>query len=1126
MSAQTRSQLVPLGKECDVTALTPPASKTIEIQLTAGQFFKAVVEQCALDVAVVLYSPEGTILAEVDSPNGGFGLEVVSWIAAQDGTYRLEAKALDATAQPGKICYQVLDLREKIPADVTRLEIQSKLQIAIKSWNQQTQESQAIAIQTSQSGLKLAELLNDPVDRAQCLTYLGDFYYATNRQKLVVEMYDRAVSDWEKAGLAAERARLHPLLAQLYYILRDSEKALVHSNHAVQLLSPNGNQESFAQVLNLLGNISADQGKNQDALAQYEQALAIYQKLGNRVAEGILLVNIGERFISSGDTQTGLKYLNQALPLLQKLEDHTFEANTRNSLGRVYLLQGKFQPALDELKLALTLATQTTNVGMQSIILTNIGNLYRLIGEPTKALTTLNQALELSQAAGDRRQSAGALLALARVHQTAQNWSLTRSVCAQALELIKQVGVKHLEAEVCQIIAIVDDSEGNIAAAQEQYQKALTIRQAIDDRIGTGNTLINLAGIQTKLGNPQKALEYQQQALEVFTQIEDSQGQVRAFMALAQTQARIGDTQTAITSLEQALSRIEALRSSIADIENRASFFTTVQGTFKLYIHLLMQRGIGHRNSEAIAKAFEANETSRARGLLDLLAAAQAKINVGVEPKLIVQEEAIRQKMVDQSAYLSRLLNQTKPDLQKIGIVRAEIHRLNNEYRGLEEKIREKHTRYAELTQPMPISVKVLQQQILDSETTLVEYCLGEEGSYAWVITQTEIQAFRLPKQGDIEAQARAFCQALSFQPGRTRELKLANITPIKTSLTKAGKELSEAILSPILPVLKTRRVLLVADGALHFVPFSALPLEDTAQSTQQKSGKASPLRMLERYEIVNLPSASILATLLSESHPQNPTHKQLAIWADPVFSALDPRLNQTKRENQPATSIRPRNQGSLVNQKDPLLLDESPIWNELKEIEIPRLPGTQTEVQFLKRLIPASNLFVASGFQANRQTLMETDLSQFQIVHLATHGYVNSEHPENSGLIFALRNEQGEKINGFLPLADVYQLKLNADLVVLSACETGLGKVLLGEGLVGMTRGFMYAGTRRVVVSLWSVSDRGTAELMKRFYRRMLTRRESPSVALRGAQLELLHYTKYKSPFYWAPFVIQGDYR
>lgn len=1117
-SAQTSQQPLSPAPQCEATRLTPPASKTFDVQLKAGQFFRCVIEQCALDVAVVLYSPEGHQLTEVDSPNGGLGLEMVSWIADQDGTYRIEAKALDTRAQPGKVCSRVVELREKSPADLTRLEIQSKLQEAIKSWNQQTPETQARAIQAGQAGFKLAQLIDDPTDRAQCLTYLGDFYFATNRQKLALETYDQAVSEWEKTALSAELTRLHPLLAQLYYVSRDSEKALTHATAAVQILTPNGDQDSLAQVLNILGNLSADRGKNQEALGQYEQALAIYQKLGNQAAQGILLVNIGERFISSGDTQTGLKYLNQALPPLQKLEDHTFEANTRNSLGRLYLFQGKLQPALDEFKLALTLATQTTQLGLQSMILTNIGNLYRLTGEQTRALTTLNQALALSKESGDRRQTAGALLTLARVHQTAQNWPLARQACDQALDLIKQVGVKQLEAEACQIIATLDDAEGKITAAQEQYQKALTIRQAINDRVGTGNTLINLAGIQIKLGNYQRALEYQKQAIDLFTQIEDTQGQVRAFMVLAQTQARIGDTETAIANLEQALSRIETLRSSIADIETRASFFTTVQGTFKLYISLLMQPG---NSPDAIARAFEANETSRARGLLDLLTAAQAKINVGVEPNLIAQEEFIRQKMIDQSSYLSRLFNQPRPDTQKIELVRAEIQRLSEAFTQVEKQIRDKYTRYAELTQPTPISVKVLQQQILDPETTLVEYRLGEEESYAWVVTQTEIKAFRLPKQSDIEPQARAFCQALSFQPGPTRDLKLANLTPLKRSLNQAGKDLSQTILRPLLPALKTRRVLLVADGALNFVPFSALPIEQAGQPAQPRPGKTTPLRMLERYEIVNLPSASILTRLLSEPQPLPLTQKRLAIWADPVFSALDPRLSRTQRKTQVPNPARPRNQSTTITQ-----LDESPVWNELNKIEIPRLPGTQTEVQFLKRLIPAPNLFVASGFQANRQTLMGTDLRQFQIVHLATHGYVSSEHPENSGLIFALRNEQGDKVNGFLPLAEVYQLKLNADLVVLSACETGLGKVLLGEGLVGMTRGFMYAGTRRVVVSLWAVSDRGTAALMKRFYRRMLTRQESPAAALRGAQLELMRHTRYKSPFYWAPFVIQGDYR
>jgi CHAT domain-containing protein len=206
-----------------------------------------------------------------------------------------------------------------------------------------------------------------------------------------------------------------------------------------------------------------------------------------------------------------------------------------------------------------------------------------------------------------------------------------------------------------------------------------------------------------------------------------------------------------------------------------------------------------------------------------------------------------------------------------------------------------------------------------------------------------------------------------------------------------------------------------------------------------------------------------------------------------------------------------------------------SPLARTMRDFnfaKLSRLPFSRQEAEAALSYAPGAGNLKALSFDASRQRATSADLSRYRILHFATHGLLNSEHPELSGLVLSLVDTTGKPQDGFLRLHDIYDLKLNADLVVLSACQTGLGKQVRGEGLVGLTRGFMYAGAPRVVASLWQVNDVATAELMKHFYHGLLKEGLRPAAALRSAQLELMKQKRWASPYYWAPFVLQGEWK
>ncbi len=504
------------------------------------------------------------------------------------------------------------------------------------------------------------------------------------------------------------------------------------------------------------------------------------------------------------------------------------------------------------------------------------------------------------------------------------------------------------------------------------------------------------------------------------------------------------------------------------------------------------------------AQALNINERSRARSLLELLAEANTDIRKGVDPDLVLQERRL-QHQLDALEQREVALSQRESTREQVTTLKQERQYLLKQYKTLQAKIRETSPSYAALTQPQPITLEQIQQQLLDDDTLLLQYALGSQRSYLWAVSKTSINSYELPPAAEIETAAKQFYKLLKT-PGFSLEDTRGSVRVENVKPTKAVSQLSEILLAPVVEQLGNKRLLIVGDGALHYVPFSALPLPET-------SGE-DVVPLLANNEIVNLPSATTLKIIRQEQATRKTAPKAIAILADPVFSSDDDRFNSSRT---------PR-KGNDTRSVDQQLLNRSAREANISVWE--RLPGTRTEAEAIMALVPDSERVHGFDFVANREMITNLELSNYRIVHLATHGILNSVNPELSGLVLSLIDQQGNPRNGFLRLHDVFNLNLPAELVVLSACQTGLGQEVKGEGLVGLTRGFMYAGSPRVLVSLWNVSDAATAEMMSRFYRLMLQEGLSATAALRAAQLEMQQETQWKAPYYWAAFTLQGEWK
>jgi CHAT domain-containing protein len=351
-------------------------------------------------------------------------------------------------------------------------------------------------------------------------------------------------------------------------------------------------------------------------------------------------------------------------------------------------------------------------------------------------------------------------------------------------------------------------------------------------------------------------------------------------------------------------------------------------------------------------------------------------------------------------------------------------------------------------------------------------------------------------------------------------------------------------ILGPVASVLARKRLLIVADGALHYVPFAALPVPAAARPDSEKENQPAANRpaaqtlqpvLIQGHEIINLPSASSLAVLRKQLAGRKPAPKAVAVFADPVFDVGDPRVKASAKPNsQKTSSTRDQQAVNSAGSPDTSSQDISTLAliRSVDEIGLsdrgglPRLPFTRQEAESIYAVTKQDDAMKALDFDANRETASSPDLSRYRIVHFATHGLLNNEHPELSGIVLSLVDKQGNPRNGFFRLVNVYNMNLSADLVVLSACQTALGKQIRGEGLVGLARGFMYAGAERVVASLWKVGDDATAELMKKFYDSMMKQGQRPAAALRSAQIWMAKQGRWRLPYYWAGFVLQGEWK
>jgi len=965
--------------------------------------------------------------------------------------------------------------------------------------------------------------------------------------------------------------------------LHDDERARGSLSAAFELAGELHDDAIKAESLMLLGMLEMRRGELLGASKQVDQGLSLSRQMANRRLQSLAGVYLAEIHANIGNMPKAAEFARQSLELANELGDKSGRGRAQMWLGYVCKATHGNEAALENLTQSLTLAREANDLPGIVDAMTLIGHQYSATGEKQRALETYLDAQFYADRLQDPERQGRLFAGLDFVNEELGNLKLSLEYCRRSIQLYHDANYPVGELQRYERLGKLQFQTGDYAQALENYRYALSFFQKAGMKNSVSYVLSEIGEVYEKTDGDAKALDYYNQARQLIRVEEDPReysyvlnrigrvsertkgaevaldyynealrlsrkasdlfGESRTLLQIARAEWKRNRWVEARAAAEAALRIDERIRDEVAVSGLRASYFAAVNQHFEFYIDLLLAAG-GVDSESSIFKALEISERKRARTLLDEVALNEFRVkDDGVVNTLVERARKLKAEIeVKRDEYAK--LRQDPRSGERARDVADHLLRVSQEYDQVRASAAWRAGRESQNSASAALTSREIQNICDDEDTLMLEYSLGDQNSHLWAVTRNSIESFQLPGRSEIESvvlQLGQSIKAMTPQQWSGKRQKVEANEQFGVHMQK----LSSLLLGPVSArVAKARKLIVVADGALHYVPFSALTSPELnsrreVPASNAEGGALVPL--LATHEISLLPSVSVLIASRQRAKELSRPAKTVAVFADPVFAKSDDRIR-----NYPSTGKRVRgsmqgsgparaeaaqnNGGHNAPVEAKRQSNEAILSQVLRDtgggVILQRLFATQFEAQGILSLTTPEESFAALNFEASRQVLTSKGLKDYRIIHIATHGFLDNEHPELSGIVLSLYDENGRAQNGFVQLRDIYEMELNADLVVLSACQTGLGKEVKGEGVTGLARAFMFAGARRVVASLWKVDDEATAALMTSFYRHLLKEKATPSAALRAAQLEISSQRRWHQPFYWAGFFISGDFK
>ena len=956
-----------------------------------------------------------------------------------------------------------------------------------------------------------------------------------------IELYSAAADDREAAGEYRKAAADLRESAALSLLFSDYTNAFANLKKALALSEKYDLMDEKVLALSLLSRAANQAGQTADCEKFYKQALEaaevddstlakananfsaaeynfyfgsigaakeFYQKAleyaeisGDDKLTALILLNLGYTFLREGNPVYGLLKVKESLVKSEKLEDRRGQAAALFGLGFLYTHMDEKQKALDVYQKAEAMFPDDIDGLEKAKLLNGLATIYHQYGDYALAEIHYRRAFELYKQADYPYGQLATLPSLAGANCLKGDREVCKQLYSDALVLANRLNDSFHIAIIREDLGNLDLQDGLYADSIDNYRAATEVYQKL--KIKLPRVENSLGKAFAKLGDRRAARRYFETALETNIASKDMSAAAENLYNLAKLSQSEGDAEKSLFQIKESLKTTEALYDNVLNNKLQKSYLSTVFQRYELYINLLMEKHKQAPDKGFAIEALEAAERARARVLLENLAHSEADFAKDVAPETLRREKEIRVLLNSKADRLTDLLLQNAAAAES-GKISDEIDELENELETIKAEIKQQSPVYSAIKNPAPFNADEFRRNMLDENSLLLEFSLAETESYLWVIGKNEIGSYILPPRKEIDESVEKLRELLkSRAPGadETVDDYQQRVGAAEAEYQRAAKDLSRKLFGQISEKLAEKRLIIVPDGKLHYFPVAALPLP----------GSASDDPILLTNETVYEPSAQTLAMLSGGQKQTARSAKNLLVFSDPIFSGDDARFSP---ENKPVENLTAENAAG----------ERFRFVESLGSLQ--RLAASRDESETIIKTIGASEVENYTGFAATRENLLNLKTDEYKILHFATHGYVNEDRPELSGIVLSRYDQTGRKLNEFFRIQDIYAMNLNADLVVLSACETGVGKEFKGEGLMSLNNAFLQTGAKTVMASLWKVEDGATLELMKHFYGALADEGLTPSESLRRAQIKLRQNPQYKSPFYWAAFTIHGDFR
>lgn len=1076
------------------------------INVAAGKVIQFSIEKGDLSLSTVLYGPSGTRVLEHLSQE--FETVDVSFPADAPGVYRIELQSRETAPRRYELTLHPLrNIKPGDRKDSEACEAMAKADALRSSW---TARLLGEASETYDQAASIWASLPDYSDAARAMLKSGDVHFLLGNYPKASERYERSATWAATAGDSVTQARALTQLGRVYSTRGDNSSAEKYIAKALYLLddSRNGStaimRNATGATLSALGEVTYAKGNLPKAAEQFQRALELldgdrngqanvhmflaymagasqperakseleeasnlFAATNNKDGEALVQVALGLYYSNNRKKDEAIAYHRQAIETFQSIGDQLNQATALNAVGQAYESNLQFDIALGNYKAALQLFLEIDAVDFATMALLKVGTMHRRFKEFNGALDYFERCRALSHSAGKVRTEAAALNELAGLYA----------------------------------------DQGKFAAAARYYQQALKLYEGIRDFRGQALALNNYGDFLLSTGKPTEALHIYQRAFVFSDEVKDKELLTTTIYNFANAHRALGEYETALSFIKRSIGMIDAVRNDVGSPESRAAFVSGEWRHYELYEEILMQLDRQHPDQGFAIQAFLLNDKSRARLVLDLLNRVQADQHDGPAAELSNEEKRLR-------AYLTSLTNYemdlslNKKDPTELAEVNEKIVQLRSQYQEVQAKLSQHLPPPPSLDRFTPSNLAELQSQLRNSNTLLLDFHLGDQRSYLWAITDDSFHSYEMPpRQVIAEAASKLHKLAIAREEpdDATKKSPQPDLATSDRLLAEQATVLSNMLLEPVARELKDKKLLIIPEDELQYVPFEALPVP----------GKAG-LQLIDTNEINRITSFSTLMAIRAEHKRVAAPDKIAVVIADPVFSKSDDRVQSEAPSGAVASAAPVQTSSKSVDYGNQMVLQD----------KVPaRLPHAGEEADAIVAAAPRGTTLIAKGFDATYETATSATVGQYQIVHFATHGFFDNEHPEISSIVLTRVDRHGVEKNGVMPLHDIYNLNLSAELTVLSACQTALGKDVRGEGLVGLTHSFIAAGSKTVVASLWKVDDRATAALMAEFYRALLQDGMTTGEALRAAKLKMKQDKRWSAPYYWAGFVLQGEY-